>query len=477
MASVKHWFTVASACSLLGCGDPKSTSDDPPRNDAATDTTPDAAPPPPDAAPPPPDAAPPPPDAAPPPPDAAPPPLDAAPPPPDRTPPPPDAASDPCARNAACGTCTPVNGCGWCSTSGACVTGTAAGPSAGSCAGRWAWLPSECAATTDAGVAMDAVPAVGCPNEQRLTFNVSARGSTTTPGWDVPLTAWFARSDVACSPATMSALSAGPYQVYTIDMPARSDWEVALQPDPGVDVGIAGAWLQSSTATACYPARDYSVVTCEAAIRNGPGVLERVRLNATTNPYRVYILVNTPSGGARGGYSLAVRPWGTADAGVADAAVDAGAAGCPTERRIAFDTDVRGSTSDPGWSASLTSWFARSDVACSPATLSAQTAAPYQVYSVDMPPRSDWSVVLTPAPGVDANLAAVWQQSAGEDVCLPLADRAVAAACEYGARGGAGVAERVRLNAATVGYRVRILVNTPSGAAPGAFTLRVQNYP
>ena len=151
-----------------------------------------------------------------------------------------------------------------------------------------------------------AAPATGCPGEQPLTLNVEVRGSTTTPGWDVPLTAWFARSDVACSPATMSALSAGPYQVYTIHMEARSDWQGTLLPDPGVDVGIAAAWQQSATATACYPARDYSVVTCEAAIRNGPGVLERVRLNAITNPYRVYILVNTPSGGARGAFKLQV---------------------------------------------------------------------------------------------------------------------------------------------------------------------------
>ena len=43
--------------------------------------------------------------------------------------------------------------------------------------------------------------------------------------------------DVACSPATMSALSAGPYQVYTIDMPAEVPVNF-LNPRPGTPLEI-----------------------------------------------------------------------------------------------------------------------------------------------------------------------------------------------------------------------------------------------
>jgi hypothetical protein len=60
---------------------------------------------------------------------------------------------DPCLEFATCGSCTPVMGCGWCSTStrGACVSDP------GECAGAesfsWTWDPSGCSAGADASVA------------------------------------------------------------------------------------------------------------------------------------------------------------------------------------------------------------------------------------------------------------------------------------------------------------------------------------
>jgi len=57
-------------------------------------------------------------------------------------------SSDPCARNTACGTCTPVANCGWCGATRQCVTGTTTGPIAGSCASGWAWQPVDCTTGT-----------------------------------------------------------------------------------------------------------------------------------------------------------------------------------------------------------------------------------------------------------------------------------------------------------------------------------------
>ena len=64
------------------------------------------------------------------------------------TPPPVDAgaSTDPCATLAACGTCTPVNGCGWCGATSRCQSGSTTGPTAGACASAWAWQPAECPA-------------------------------------------------------------------------------------------------------------------------------------------------------------------------------------------------------------------------------------------------------------------------------------------------------------------------------------------
>jgi hypothetical protein len=66
-----------------------------------------------------------------------------------------------CAHYPTCGSCTPVDGCGWCQTGvgeGMC----AADPNecAGSSAFSWTWDPSGCFPTTDASAsAPDASPA------------------------------------------------------------------------------------------------------------------------------------------------------------------------------------------------------------------------------------------------------------------------------------------------------------------------------
>jgi hypothetical protein len=51
--------------------------------------------------------------------------------------------SDPCASYWTCETCSPIGGCGWCETTWTCMSGTAWGPSTGSCA-SWRFNPSEC---------------------------------------------------------------------------------------------------------------------------------------------------------------------------------------------------------------------------------------------------------------------------------------------------------------------------------------------
>jgi MYXO-CTERM domain-containing protein len=61
--------------------------------------------------------------------------------------------TDPCARAGSCAGCTPINGCGWCAARNLCMSGTASGPTGAACGGPWAWVPMQCAApTTDAAV-------------------------------------------------------------------------------------------------------------------------------------------------------------------------------------------------------------------------------------------------------------------------------------------------------------------------------------
>ena len=67
-------------------------------------------------------------------------------------------STDPCSRYTSCAGCTPVNGCGWCGASNSCVSSTQTGPTRGACASGFAWLPQECTTATptpDAGTTTD----------------------------------------------------------------------------------------------------------------------------------------------------------------------------------------------------------------------------------------------------------------------------------------------------------------------------------
>ena len=174
--------------------------------------------------------------------------------------------------------------------------------------GLWVSLAMGCGtggATADGGVDASTPATGGCPTQSEIAFNAAVRGSTGA-GWGSNLTSWFAQSNVACVPATMSASYPAPFAVFSLPQPRTTDWDVVVTPDSGVDVNVI-AWQQSATDASCFPSRGIGVVTCEAGGRAGAGGAESVRLQATTNPYRVVILVTTPQGATRGGFSIVVR--------------------------------------------------------------------------------------------------------------------------------------------------------------------------
>ncbi len=62
------------------------------------------------------------------------------------------AATVDCSTATSCGTCSPLAGCGWCGATSTCVRVNAActGPATGTCPGRWACNPADCAASMTA---------------------------------------------------------------------------------------------------------------------------------------------------------------------------------------------------------------------------------------------------------------------------------------------------------------------------------------
>jgi len=156
--------------------------------------------------------------------------------------------TDPCAANTTCSTCTPVDGCGWCGASSQCARGTATGPSSGSCASGYAWLPSDC---TGGGTAAFGEPCASprdcasggyCVGDGTAGSGICSRACVDDCGCPrgyecVGLTG---STDMACYPGTntcpMAAVDAGgPIPgVDAGDVPPGTD---AGDVPPGADAG------------------------------------------------------------------------------------------------------------------------------------------------------------------------------------------------------------------------------------------------
>lgn len=71
---------------------------------------------------------------------------------------------DTCASNTDCASCTGAPSCGWCAGTGTCSSGTSAGPTGGSCA-AWSWLSSSCPvidACSDSSTCIECTDRSGC---------------------------------------------------------------------------------------------------------------------------------------------------------------------------------------------------------------------------------------------------------------------------------------------------------------------------
>lgn len=160
------------------------------------------------------------------------------------------------------------------------------------------------AATEAAPDAVVDAAAEGCPTETEIAFDTEVMG-TTGEGWDMNLSDWFDNSDVACDP--FGTDYPPPFRVYSLPMPAQSDWDVVATPMAGTDVSLV-AWTQGADDRSCRPERGIRVVSCEVSNGGMAGAEERVRLNAVQNPFRLVILVATPPGGTPGAFRVRVVP-------------------------------------------------------------------------------------------------------------------------------------------------------------------------
>lgn len=142
-----------------------------------------------------------------------------------------------------------------------------------------------------------------CPGETQLNFGEPVTATTAQAGWDFDLADWADNGNVACYAGTMEQQYRGPYQVFAIDVLPNSSWSVVLTPNPGVDVSLI-TWQDDPTG--CAPLRGIGVRTCDVSNRNAAGGEERLDYVSFDNGFRLVILVTSPVGAVRGGFTLSI---------------------------------------------------------------------------------------------------------------------------------------------------------------------------
>lgn len=164
-------------------------------------------------------------------------------------------------------------------------------------------------------LAFDLVTAAAPPSGRvtaATTVSLARGGNTTLEGVldGGPLVdlAFAASSQVACFPATQNDAFAGAHVAYAVDLPPYTELTATVTPGASeLDVGLYGYTVARSDTTSLPPVVSRAV-SCESSGGRGPnpGRPESIRLVATTNPYRAYVIVAGSRGATRGAFKLAI---------------------------------------------------------------------------------------------------------------------------------------------------------------------------
>ncbi len=289
---------------------------------------------------------------------------------------------------------------------------------------------------------------------------------------------WASNSSVACFPGTKNTHFDGKHVFFETSLPPHSEMFIRLIPkDRKTDLSLYA--YQTGTSSTDLPPNVSSVTSCEASYGTksidapyNPGATESVRLNATTNPYKVIIGVAGAQKLAKGSFTLEVELKVSAAAPTGKVAF---AAPLPSKENGVVSVD---GAIDGGTQIAL-DWASKSSMACFPATKNEHFDGNHVLFETSIPPYSDMSIRLLPKETVtDLSLYAMELGTTSKDL-PPDVTSAVTCEASYGTKNTAapynpGATETVKMNALKNPYRVLIGVAGVKKITKGSFKLEVE---
>lgn len=287
---------------------------------------------------------------------------------------------------------------------------------------------------------------------------------------------WAWNSSVACFPATQKTGFNGNHVLYEAILPKRSILSLTLKPKNRKDKMSIYGYQVGINANSVVP-NLASCVSCEADNNQGNKRADNTReikLNATTNQYKVYFAIVGENKLTEGAFTIEVKLDGGEEEIVEDLEMVPYMFNLLESGKTVY-MDEEYCNLSKGQKLNNLSWAWSSSNACFPATQQKSFKGNHVLYETETPKRSEIEVTLTPKdPNKVINLYG-YQIGKNSNYIVPNLPRCVTCEADNNQSGkSTSNVRKIKFNAINNPYKVIIGVAGEEGVTEGDYTLSIK---
>jgi hypothetical protein len=292
-------------------------------------------------------------------------------------------------------------------------------------------------------------------------------------GFNINDLSWAWRSSVACFPATQQKSFNGNHVLYETVLPERSIIEISVKPkNPSTKISLYG-YQVGLKSNAIVPNLT-TCVSCE--VDNNQNKRKKnntrtIKLNATTNPYKVYFGVVGEEGLKKGDYTISIKLSGGKKTTAKQTPVIINTL---PELQPKKTISVNGNLKSGVLIHDL-SWAWNSSVACFPATQQKSFNGNHILYETFLPRKSILEVTLTPKnPNIKMSLYG-YQVGKKSNYIVPNLPNCVSCEVDNNQSGrNTSNIRKIKLNTINNPYKVYLGVVGEKGLKEGDYTISIK---
>jgi hypothetical protein len=285
---------------------------------------------------------------------------------------------------------------------------------------------------------------------------------------------WAWNSSVACFPATQQKSFNGNHVLYETQLPKRAIMTITVTPkNPNKKMSIYG-YSVGLNSKAIVPNLS-SCVSCEAdnnQMGKATNNSRSIRLNATTNPYKVYFAVVGENGLQEGDYTITVKLEGGVEKDLtqSDEVIVKSARAPEKGNTFAYKDDIKN-----GVIIKDLSWAWNSSVACFPETQKESFTGNHMLFETFIPKYSEMIITLIPTNRNTELSLYGYQVGENSKYTVPNLPSCVSCEADNNQMGRSKNNNRsIKFTAINNAYKIMIGVAGPKGLTEGEFVIQIE---